>query len=117
MSETSFPTDARPVLVAHDLGAGGRRAADLGAVFARALGVRLHLVHAMDAAADAEALARGLTDGRGGASRAGAPPPPPLISDSRFAAVFAFAASAAARFFASSAAAAAFAAAAFLCAA
>ncbi len=54
MSETSFPTDARPVLVAHDLGAGGRRAADLGAVFARALGVRLHLVHAMDAAADAD---------------------------------------------------------------
>jgi nucleotide-binding universal stress UspA family protein len=53
-NETSFPDGTQPVLVAHDLGPGGRRAADLGAVFARALGAPLRLVHAMDTAADAD---------------------------------------------------------------
>jgi nucleotide-binding universal stress UspA family protein len=53
-NETSFPGDTQPVLVAHDLGPGGRRAADLGALFARALGAPLRLVHAMDTAADAD---------------------------------------------------------------
>jgi nucleotide-binding universal stress UspA family protein len=62
-NETSFPQGTQPVVVAHDLGPGGRRAADLGAVFARALGAPLLLIHAMDTAADADlgAVPAGLT--------------------------------------------------------
>jgi len=62
-NETSFPQGTQPVVVAHDLGPGGRRAADLGGVFARALGAPLRLVHAMDTAADADlgAVPAGLT--------------------------------------------------------
>jgi nucleotide-binding universal stress UspA family protein len=54
MSAPSFPTDGLPILVAHDLGPGGRRAANLGAAIARALAAPLRLVHAMDAARDAD---------------------------------------------------------------
>lgn len=54
MTAPSFPTDGLPILVAHDLGPGGRRAANLGAAIARWLAVPLRLVHAMDAAEDAD---------------------------------------------------------------
>ena len=54
MSAPSFPSSGLPILVAHDLGPGGRRAADLGAVVAQVLGAPLRLVHAMDAAVDAD---------------------------------------------------------------
>lgn len=55
MSAASFfPTEGLPILVAHDLGPGGRRAADLGAAIATALKAPLRLVHAMDAAEDTD---------------------------------------------------------------
>lgn len=63
MSKPSFPSDTLPILVAHDLGPGGRRAANLGAAVARALSAPLRLVHAMDAAVDADfgAIPAGIT--------------------------------------------------------
>jgi len=54
MSAPSFPSAGLPILVAHDLGPGGRRAADVGAIVAQILGAPLRLVHAMDAAVDAD---------------------------------------------------------------